>query len=71
MTRITSLCGTQASPVDLCMQNRVLTTRNTGHYGSQLSSVVFECKTANLGTELQVSIGPSRHLWFLNTKQRI
>ena len=29
MTRINSLLGSQTSSVDLCMQNSVLTTRNT------------------------------------------
>ena len=38
----TDLYGSQTSPVDLSMQNSVLITRNTSHYGSQLSSVVFE-----------------------------
>ena len=31
---------------------------------SQPSSVVFACKTATLGPELQVSMGPSSLLWF-------
>ena len=46
------------------MQNCVLTTKNTSHYGSHPSSVVFERKTAKLGTELQVSMCPSPHQWF-------
>ena len=25
---------------------------------------MFACKTATLGTELQVSVGPRTHLWF-------
>ena len=29
------------------------------------------CKTATLGPELQVSVGPRSHLWFINTKQRL
>ena len=40
-------------------------------YWSQPSSVVFACKTATLGPELQVSIGPRPHLWFLHSKQRL
>ena len=38
--------------------------RNTSLYGSQPSFVAFTCKTATLGPELIVSIGPSPHLWF-------
>ena len=37
-------------------------------YGSQPSSVVFAMKTATLGPELQVSIGPRPHLWFFAFK---
>ena len=39
------------------MQNSVISTRITSLYGSQASSVVFACKTATSGPELQVSIG--------------
>ena len=31
----------------------------------------FASKTATLGPELQVSVGPSPHLWFLHAKQRL
>ena len=50
------------------MQNNVISFRNTSLYGSQLSSVVFACKTAPLGPELQASIGPIPHLWFFAFK---
>ena len=50
------------------MQNIVSSTRITSLYGSQLSSVVFGCKTATLGTELQVSMGPRPHLSFCACK---
>ena len=50
------------------MKNNVISTRNTSLYGSQPSFVVFACKTATLGTELQVSLGPRPHLWFLSFK---
>ena len=46
------------------MQNNVISIRITSLYWSQPSSVVFACKTAAFGSELQVSIGPSPHLWF-------
>ena len=31
----------------------------------------FAFKTASLAPELQVSMGPSPHLWFLHSKQRL
>ena len=71
MTRINSLYGSQTSPVIVCMQNNEINIRITSLYGSQPSSVVFACKIATLWPELQVSIGPSPHMWFLNSKQRL
>ena len=71
MTRINSLYGSQTSPVVLCVQNCVISTRNTSHSGSQPSSVFFACKIPTFGSELQVSMGPSPHLWFLHAKQRL
>ena len=49
----------------MCMQNIVISIRNSSLYGSQPSFVVFACKTAPLGPELQVSMGSRTHLWFL------
>ena len=46
------------------MQNCVISIRITSLHWSQPSFVVFECKTATLGPELQVSMGPRPHLWF-------
>ena len=46
------------------MQNSVMSTWITCLYVSQLSSVVFACKTAHFGPELQVSMGPRPHLSF-------
>ena len=57
-TRITSLHGSQTSPVALSMQNKVIIIRIASLYGSQPSFVVFVCKTASFGSELQVSMGP-------------
>ena len=68
MTRINSLYWSQASPVVVCMQNNEINIRITSLYGSQPSSVVFACKTATLWPELQVSIGPTPHLWFFAFK---
>ena len=61
-TRITSLHGSQTLPVVLCMQNNVISIRITCLYWSQPSSVVFACKTASFGSELQVSMGPRLRL---------
>ena len=66
-----NLYGSQTSPVVLCMQYSVISTRNTCLYGSQPLSVVLACKTATFGAELQVSMCPSSHLWFLHAQQRI
>ena len=44
------------------MQNGVISTRKTCLYGSQPLSLVFSCKTAPFGAELQVSIGLRPHL---------
>ena len=56
--RITSIYGSQTSPVVLCIQNRVISITITSLYGSQPSSVNFGCKTASFGPEKQVSMGP-------------
>ena len=64
MTRINSLYGSQTSPVVLCMQNKVISLRNTILHRSLPSSAVFACQTAALGPEFQVSMGPTPHLWF-------
>ena len=50
------------------MQNNVISIRNTSLYRSLPSSAVFECQTGSLGQELQVSMGPSPHLWFFVLK---
>ena len=58
----------QTSPVILYMQNSVISIRITSLYGSQALSVVFACKTASFGAELQVSIGPRPHRSFCACK---
>ena len=67
-TRITRLYGSQTCPVDLCMQNIVISTRITCLYGSQPSSVVFACKTATSGPELQVSMSTTSYQSFCACK---
>ena len=52
----------------MCMQNIVISIRNSSLYGSQPSFVIFACETATLGPELQVSMGPRPHLWFFAFK---
>ena len=70
-SRITSLCGSQTSPMVFCIQNSDFSTRIASLYGSEPSSVVLAFKTATLGPEKLVSIGPSPHQWFLHAKQRL
>ena len=46
----------------------MISIRNSSLYWSQPSFVVFACKTATLGPELQVSMGPRHHLWIFAFK---
>ena len=52
--------GPRPSPVILCMQNSVISTRITSLYWSQTSPVFFACKTAWLAPEFKspVSMSP-------------
>ena len=50
------------------IQNSDFSTRVATLYGSEHSSVVLAFKTATLGPELQVSMGPRPLLWFLAIK---
>ena len=62
---MTSLYWSQTSRMVFCMQNNVISIRITSLYGSQTSPMFFfGFKTAPLAPELQVSMGPSPHLWF-------
>ena len=71
-TRNTSLHGSQTEPLVLCMQNKVISIRITSLYVTQPSSVVFARKTATLGPELLVSMGPRPHLCcFFHWKRRL
>ena len=70
-TGITSLYVSQTSPVVLCMYYSVISNRITCLYISHPFSLVFACKTATFGAELQVSMGPRPHLSFLDAKQRL
>ena len=68
MIRLTSLYGSQTSSVVLSTHNSVLSTRINRLYWFQPSPVVL-CKPLEL--ELQVSVGPRPHLWFLHAKERL
>ena len=48
----------------MCVLTSVISTRITSFYGFQLSSVALYMKTATLGPDLQVCMGPRPHLWF-------
>ena len=67
-TRISSLYVSQTSSVVLSTHNCVL---NTDYIGSSRHLWFCACKTATLGLELQVSVGPRPNLWFLSEKQRL
>ena len=58
----------QPSSVVLCIQKSDFISRFTSLQGTQLSFVAFACKTATLGPELQVSMGPKPRLCFFAFK---
>ena len=66
-SRMTVVYWSQPSSVVLCTQNIDFSIRITSLYGSQLSFVPFACKSATLGPELQVSMGPRHHLCFFSS----
>ena len=51
-----------------CNQNGDFSTRIASLCGSQPSFVAFACKTATLGPELQVSMGPRPHPFLFSIK---
>ena len=61
---VTHVYWFQPSSVVLCIQNNDFSFRITSLNGSQTLFVVFACKTANFGSELQVSVGTRPHLSF-------
>ena len=70
-TRITSLYGSQTSPVVLCMQNSVISTRINSLHGSHTSPVVLCIQNNVISIKKLVSMDPSPHLWLLHAKQRL
>ena len=87
LAQVSSLYVFQPSPVVLFMQYSDFRTGFKSLCGPQTILEVFACKTATLGPDLQVCmgprpnvwywahilvpIGPSPHLWFLYAKQRL
>ena len=71
MTKIACLYGYKTSPVIFCMQNSEPSIRITSLYVFHPPCAVYGCKTATLGPDLQVCMGPSPHLWLLYAKQRL
>ena len=67
-TRIANFYQSQISPAVLCLQRSVISARTTCLYGSKTIYVVFACKTATFGAELQVCMGPRPHLSFCACK---
>ena len=68
--RITSLYGSQTSPVGLWMQNRVwIDPEWRLPIGPSLNLWFWALKTATLASESIVSMRPSRHLCLLRAKQ--
>ena len=63
-SRMTLVYWSQPSSVVLCIQNSDFSIRITSLYGSQPLFVAFVCKTATLGPQLQVSVGPRPRLCF-------
>ena len=50
------------------MQKKVISIRNISLYWTQPSFVVFACKRATLGPEIQVPMGPRPHLFLFAFK---
>ena len=65
---MTLVYWSQPSSVILCIQNSAFSIGITNLYVSQPSFVPFAHKTATLGQELQVSMGPRHHLWLFAFK---
>ena len=70
-TRNTTFSGFQPSSVVLCIPNSALMTKIGSLYESQPSCVVFGCKRATFGLELQGSFVQKPHLLFFHAKLRL
>ena len=63
-TRISSLYGSQTSPMVFSFKTMWLTSELLVSMGPRPHLCFFAFKTATLAPEFQISIGPSPHLWF-------
>ena len=70
-TRITSLRGSQTSPMFFACKTGTLGPELQVPIGPRTHLLLFAFKAATLAPELQVSMGPSPHLWFLHANQRL
>ena len=70
-SRMTLVYWSQPSSAVLCLQNSDFSIRITRLYRPQPSFVPFTCKTAHLGSELQVSMGPRLRLLICEWKKRV
>ena len=68
MTRITSLYGSQTSPVVLCMQKVWLAPEFIVSMGPTPHLSFCSCKTKWLASEILVAMCPRPHLWFFAFK---
>ena len=69
-TRITSFCGSKTQPVDFHAKQRLLDQNNKSLYLPMHDLSFCSFTRACVASEIQVSMGPSPHLWFLHSKQR-
>ena len=67
-TRITSLYGSQTTPLVLCMQNKVISIRITSLYGSQTSFMVFYIQNSDFSTRIASLYGsqPSSVVFYIH-----
>ena len=70
-TRKTCLCGSQTSPVVLCRQYSVISTRITTLYGFQPSSVVFYIQNIGFRTNIACLYGSQTYPVILCLKNSV
>ena len=70
-TRVTSLYGSQPSPVVIACKRATFGPELQVSMCPRLHLSFCTCKTLWLAPELLVSMGPSPHLWLLHAKQRL
>ena len=70
-TRIASLYGSLPSTVVFACKTATFGSVTRDSMGPRLRLMICECKTSCLDPEWLLSTGPSLHLWFLQSKQRL